>query len=193
MEYKKEFLIIGNSNVITYKDVFKYIKNDKLWLGYGHIKEFKTPEGSIKKFGNVCWFTNLQVNKRNNNLILYKTYKGNEDDYPKYDNYDAIEVSKVADIPIDYEGVMGVPITFLDKYSPKQFELVKFKKGDDDKDLTYTKPKERERERDEFNHTSEYSFVIVGIDRYAKDNAMPGKRMCINGKEQYVRILIKRI
>jgi hypothetical protein len=84
--------------------------------------------------GSACWFTNIPHNKRNEELILYKYYTPEE--YPKYDNYDAIEVSKVAEIPQDYEGVMGVPITFLEKYNPNQFEIVKFRKGNDDKDLS---------------------------------------------------------
>ena len=84
--------------------------------------------------GNICWFTNLDIAKRHEELILYKTYNSGE--YPFYDNYNAIEVKKVAEIPMDYDGVMGVPITFLDKYNPEQFEIVKFRKGDDDKDLS---------------------------------------------------------
>ena len=84
--------------------------------------------------GNICWFTNLDIAKRHEEIILYKTY--NSDDYPTYDNYDAINVNKVADIPMDYNGIIGVPITFLDKYNPEQFEIIKFRKGDDDKDLS---------------------------------------------------------
>ena len=90
----------------------------------------------VATFGNICWFTNLDIKKRHEDLILIRKY--NEEDYPKYDNYDAIEVSRVKNIPYDYEGVMGVPITFLDKYNSDQFEIIKFRKGDDDKDLVYT-------------------------------------------------------
>ena len=122
MEYGKKFLIIGNKNAITYKEIFPYIKNNELWLGITSVKDFIQPNGEIKKFGNICWYTNLEHNKRNEELILYKHY--NPSEYPKYDNYDAIEVSKVAEIPMDYEGVMGVPISFLDKYCPNQFEIV---------------------------------------------------------------------
>lgn len=122
VEYKKKFLIIGNSNAVTYKDVFKLIKDNKVWLGMNRPKEFLQPNGEIKKFGNITWFTNLKHKKRQEKLILYKEY--NEQDYPKYDNYDAIEVSKVKDIPKDYDGVMGVPISFLDKYNPDQFEII---------------------------------------------------------------------
>ena len=147
MEYHKKFLIIGNQNAITYKEIFPLIKNNQLWLGNHSVKKFLVPN-PIKRnnitqaengkyyasFGNVCWFTNLEHHKRHEFLTLYKNY--NPDDYPKYDNYNAIEVSKVADIPIDYDGAMGVPITFLDKYNPEQFEIIKFRKGDDDRDLS---------------------------------------------------------
>jgi len=121
--YDKKFLIIGNMNAITYKEVFKHIQDNRLWLGYTYPKEFLQPDGSIKKFGNICWFTNLPTRKRMDEIIVYKRYKGNEHLYPKYDNYDAINVDKVTDIPGDYTGVMGVPITFLDKYNPEQFRL----------------------------------------------------------------------
>ena len=122
MQYGKKFLIIGNMNAITYKEIFSYIKNNELWLGITSIKDFIQPNGEIKKFGNICWLTNLEHKKRNEELILYKSY--NPTEYPKYENYDAIEVSKVAEIPMDYEGVMGVPISFLDKYCPNQFGIV---------------------------------------------------------------------
>ena len=94
----------------------------KMWLGYNLVKEFIQPDKTVKKFGNICWFTNMNTKKRNETLILYKTY--NPTDYPTYDNYDAINVDRVKDIPIDYFGVMGVPITFMDKYNPDQFEIL---------------------------------------------------------------------
>jgi hypothetical protein len=138
-EYKKKFLIIGNTNAITYKEIFKLIKENKLrtgytnfnvgmffvvpnyWEKYHHIDE----EGNkIARVSTSCWFTNLEVEKHNEEMILYKTYKGNEGDYPKYDNYDGINVDRVKDIPIDYEGAIGVPITFVDKYNPEQFEIL---------------------------------------------------------------------
>ena len=121
MDYGKKFLVIGSMNAITYKEIFPYIKNDELWLGNQNVKEFRSPNGEIKKFGNILWYTNIQHKKRNTPIDLYKRYSN---EYPKYDNYDAIEVSKVSDIPMDYDGVMGVPITFLDKYCPEQFEIV---------------------------------------------------------------------
>lgn len=151
MEYEKKFIIIGNQNAITYKEIFPYIKNNELWLGAKGIGEmsFVVPQDyemhttrswrsedgtNWRSLGNACWFTNMEHGKRHTPLDLYKKYSS--ESYPKYDNYDAIEVSKVADIPMDYDGVMGVPITFLDKYCPEQFEIVKFRKGDDDKDLS---------------------------------------------------------
>ena len=143
MEYGKKFLIIGNMNAITYKEVFPYIKNDKLWWGVslnGTKCSFVVPdsyEGSnvfiengvrYGKVNNAIWFTNIDHVKRNTELDLYRRYS--PEYYPKYDNYDAIEVSKVADIPMDYSyGVMGVPITFLDKYCPSQFEILGLMSG----------------------------------------------------------------
>ena len=131
MDYNKQFLIIGNKNAITYKEIFPYIKNDMLWLGITTPDEYRLPNGEItQSVKGLCrWFTNIPHNKRNEELDLYRTY--NEQDYPKYDNYDAIEVSKVADIPMDYDGVMGVPITFLDKYCPSQFEIVGWSRHND--------------------------------------------------------------
>lgn len=124
VEYDKQFIVIGSQNAITYKEIFKLIKDNRLWLGCTLPKEFIKPDGYVQKFGNIGWFTNLSNKKRNEEMILYKTYEGNESDYPKYDNYDAIEVSKTKDIPMDYDGAMGVPISFLEKYNPEQFEIV---------------------------------------------------------------------
>jgi hypothetical protein len=136
VEYDKKFIIVGHQNAITYKEVFKLIKENKLWLGYGfpggaghfinqHYEDYATAgdhkEGMIRVSG-VVWFTNLEIKKRHEDLILYKKYT--PDEYPKYDNYDAINVDKTKEIPMDYDGVMGVPITFLDKYNPEQFEIV---------------------------------------------------------------------
>ena len=159
MEYQKKFLIIGNVNAVTYKEIFPLIKDDKLWFGYSiHSgdREFRVPDhyplaaagfrtdGSGRKYirvKGVRWFTNIDYEQRHEDLILYKKYTPEE--YPKYDNYDAINVDKTADIPCDYGGVMGVPITFLDKYNPDQFEIVAFRKGEDGKDLVFTRERER--------------------------------------------------
>ena len=129
MKYGKKFIIIGSMNAITYKEIFPYIKNNELWLGMNWVKDFVQPNGEVKKFGNICWYTNIGHSRRNTELDLYKKYSA--DEYPKYDNYDAIEVSKVSEIPMDYEGVMAVPITFLDKYCPTQFEIVGWSRHND--------------------------------------------------------------
>lgn len=124
IEYNKDFIIIGNQNAITYKDIFKLIKENKIWLGHTSPKEFLQPDGSIKTFGNISWFTNIDTQKRHENLILYKTYYGNEKEYPKLDGSEIINVDKVVDIPIDVNSILAVPLTFLDKYNPSQFQLI---------------------------------------------------------------------
>lgn len=180
IKYDKKFLIVGNWNAITYKEVFKPIKENKLWLGVNsnrnfsgfivpkhyslHGTEARVDENGnrIVSTNNTCWFTNLDIKKRHEELILYKKYDPKI--YPTYDNYNAIEVSKVVDIPIDYKGAMGVPITFIDKYNPEQFE-------------------------------------IIGSDSEVKEGLLPdivnpkwnGKidRAYIDGKRMYARLLIK--
>ncbi|MET0011757.1 adenine-specific methyltransferase EcoRI family protein [Dehalococcoides mccartyi] len=169
MNYNKKFLILGDQNAITYKEIFGYIKANKLWLGYdnGGTKWFQVPMDydiptesrkkivhGVKYFsmGRILWFTNLDTVKRHEKLTLYKKYKPEE--YPNYDEYNAINIDRSMDIPMDYTGVMGVPVTFVDKYNPEQFE-------------------------------------IIGIDRYVEDNPNYGRRFTINGKEIYARILIK--
>lgn len=124
VRYNKKFLVIGNKNAITYKEIFPLIKENQLWLGVTSPEDFIQPKGDEKKNmkGLTRWFTNIEHSKRNTPLDLYKRYTA--EDYPHYDNYDAIECGKVADIPMDYEGVIGVPITFLDKYCPSQFQIV---------------------------------------------------------------------
>lgn len=126
MKYNKKFAIIGNMNAITYKEVFPLIKENKIWLGYSQPKIFIQPDGSEKKFGNILWYTNLDIPKRHEPMLLgWKFEKGLEMGiYQKYDNYDAYNVDKVCQIPRDYDGVLGVPITFLDKYCPEQFEIL---------------------------------------------------------------------
>lgn len=124
MHYNKKFLIIGSQNAITYKEFFPLLQDNKIWLGNTSAKIFLQPDGTEKKFGNICWFTNLTHKKRFEDIILFRFYEGNKENYPTYDNFNAIEVSKVKDIPVDYKGAMGVPITFLDKYNPEQFEIL---------------------------------------------------------------------
>ncbi len=181
IKYNKKFLIIGNKNAITYKEIFKLIKQNKVWVGVmpmGYDMMFNVPDEYAKrmlktgKLGSQykiingvvygrspsIWFTNLDIEKRHEDLILYKKYFGNEKEYPKYDNYDAINVDKTKDIPVDYKGVIGVPISFLDKYNPNQFEI-----------LAKTNNKE---------HAGKY---LTGKDATAM----------INGKKLYHRILIR--
>lgn len=124
IKYNKNFLIIGNMNAATYKEIFPLFKNNQVWFGYTSPKIFITPDRTEKKFGNILWYTNLESGKRHCRIDLKSCYYGNESSYPKYDNYDAIEVSKVVNIPKDYYGLMGVPVTFLNKYCPEQFELI---------------------------------------------------------------------
>lgn len=124
IKYNKDFLIIGNMNAATYKEIFPLFKNNQVWFGYTSPKIFITPDRTEKKFGNILWYTNLESGKRHCRTDLKNCYYGNESNYPKYDNYDAIEVSKVVNIPKDYYGLMGVPVTFLNKYCPEQFELI---------------------------------------------------------------------
>ena len=137
IEYEKKFLIIGSQNNITYKEIFPLIKENKLWIGYkSGDMAFTVPDSyepretrywqdetgqKWRSLGNICWFTNLDVQKRHEDMVMYKSY--NEEEYPHFDNYNAINVNKVSEIPLDYEGTMGVPITFLDKYNPEQFEI----------------------------------------------------------------------
>ena len=121
IKYEKKFLIIGSINAIKYNIVFPLIKENKLLLGNNYVKDFRKPNNEIKKVP-TCWFTNLTHGKKNEKMILWKEYIPEEN--AKYDNYDAIEVSKTSDIPKNYDGLMGVPITFLIKYNPEQFEIV---------------------------------------------------------------------
>jgi len=177
IEYDKKFLIIGNQNAISYKEIFSLFKENKVWLGYMHPVNFIVPDHyehrefrswrdengtNWRSLGNACWYTNLDIAKRHEDMILYKNYK--KTDYMKYDNYKAIEVSRFADIPMDYEGVMGVPITFLDKYNPAQFEIIGF----------------------------DYEIRQGLLPELVKSN-WNGKidRGYINGKRLYARILIK--
>lgn len=175
MEYGKKFLVIGNTQAITYKEVFPYIKANELWLGVSSFNSgmyFVVPENyqyaatykfdrerngnKVMRVASICWFTNMPHEKRNRPIDLYKHYSN---EYKHYDNYDAIEVGKVCEIPMDYDGVMGVPITFLDKYCPEQFEILGLMSGAKDDTL------------------------LNGNDGRAK--------WYINGKGVYARILIR--
>ena len=177
IQYDKKFIIIGHQNAITYKEIFPLLKSNKMWLGFGfkggathfisnyedYASATDRKEGMIRVSG-VVWFTNLDIRKRHEELILFQKYQGNEENYPKYDNYDAIEVSKTQDIPKDWHGVMGVPITFLNKYNPDQFEII----------------------------GSDYE-VKEGLFPEIVNPKWEGKidRGYINGKRMYARLLIK--
>ncbi len=177
IEYDKKFLIIGSFNAVTYKDIFQIIKENKMWLGHGFKggnAYFKTTHSTeefakgvydentgLVKFRNVVWYTNLDIAKRDEDLILYKNF--NLEEYPKYDNYNAINVGKTKDIPIDYDGVMGVPITFLDKHNPQQFDILGM------------------------SASAGYSKEVVGIPFLGEKDARP----LLNGKNTYARIFIK--
>lgn len=161
--HEKKFLIIGNINAISYMEVFPLIRSNELWLGQNCIRHFITPAGELYETARTYWYTNLHHSKRDEEFVLVKRYKGNEENYPIYDSYNAIEVSYAVNIPMDYSGVMGVPITFLDKYNPKQFEIVS----------------SNDHRRHEGVPFKEHGLI--------KD-----KDSAINGKPKYVRILIRR-
>ncbi|MBD5585606.1 MAG: hypothetical protein HDQ88_11025 [Clostridia bacterium] len=124
MESGKAFLIINNLNSAICKAVFPFLNDNRMWLGNTSPKRFLQPDGSLRSFGNVVWYTNIDIPKRHRPLSLDCLYSGNEGRYPSYDNYDAIDVSRVSDILYDYDGTMGVPVTFLEKYCPEQFEIL---------------------------------------------------------------------
>ncbi len=154
IRYKKKFLVIGNINAITYKEIFKLIKENKAWLGVNlgrGISGFVVPENyelygtearidsqgnRIISPNNCLWLTNMDTSHRHKDIVLTKKYYGNEPQYPRYDNYDGINVNKTENIPFDFGGSIGVPITFLHKFNPDQFEIIKFRKGNDNKDLS---------------------------------------------------------
>jgi hypothetical protein len=181
IEYEKKFIIIGNINAATYKEIFALFKGNKIWLGqsiHSGDREFGVPDSypldaagfrvgeDGKKYirvKGVRWFTNLDYKELHEDLILFKNY--NKKEYPKYDNYDAIDVSETKNIPQDYDGVMGVPITFLDKYNPDQFEII--------------------------DGLNRYTLLdAAGVNQWAKDNHLHLTE--INGKSTYFRVLIKR-
>ncbi|MCR2090016.1 adenine-specific methyltransferase EcoRI family protein [Campylobacter upsaliensis] len=213
VEYDKKFLMIAPLNAITYKEVFKLIKENKLWLGYGFRAgnayfKIKKEAGKnfangvydektgLVKFRNVTWVTNLTHKKRNEILETIASYKKNPEQYPKYDNYDAINVDKTIEIPLDYDGIMGVPITFLDKHNPKQFEIVALGIVGS-VDFTCNKKMEV---LDKFgNSTGKFTFNAKGT-LYRKFNPhtdkTPAFKDCESGElysSIYARILIRKI
>jgi len=184
--YNKQFIIIGNKNAITYKEIFKLIKENRAWVGatpmgvdmlfdvpeeYAKImiengkegSNYKIVNGIVKGRSSSIWFTNMDNPKRHEEITLYRKYTSGE--YPTYDNYDAIEVGRVAEIPVDYDGAMGVPITFLDKYNPEQFEIIGM------------------------SASAGYDVEVVGLEKNSK---FKDARPLLSGKNTYARIFIKR-
>lgn len=235
MQYKKKFLIIGSGNAITYKEIFPLIRDNLMWLGVTRQGAgsmwFRVPNDTPEKkgqkikdgikyqtIGNSCWFTNLDHRKRHEALVRDLSEDYDLEKYPKYDNYDAINVDKVLKIPRDYYGVMGVPITFLGKYNPDEFEIVAFRKGEDGKDLIFTRDSEREfnrtfvslydsdcmddkklRRKNQWedylrknNNQAEIEPIDYFYPRRVKSRAAGTMNGLIDGKETYRRILIQR-
>lgn len=241
IEYRKKFLVIGNKNCITYKELFPLIRNNLLWLGVTPMSQdmlfavpksmeqdllakskngsaYRVVDGVLYARSASVWFTNLDHIKRHEKLILWKHYAPAE--FPKYDNYDAVNIDRVDTIPCDYEGVMGVPITFLDKYNPDQFEIVAFRKGEDGKDLVFTREREREfnrtfvslydvdcrddkkrRRQDQWEAYLRQNNNQAKIDPidlfYPNSMAIGGcmnapKDTSVSGQKKYARILIRR-
>jgi hypothetical protein len=178
VEHDKKFLIIGSGNAISYKEIFSLISDDRIWLGYSHPVNFRVPHSyemrkvrswrddqgnNWRSLGNACWFTNLDIAKRHEELTLYTSF--NPNDFPEYDNYNAIEVSRYKEIPCDFDGIMGVPLTFLEHHNPDQFEIV----------------------------GSDYQVKDNLLPAIVK-KSWSGKldRGYVNGKRKYARILIRR-
>jgi len=178
--FSKDFIIIGHQNAITYKGIFPLIKENRMWLGYGfkrNMAHFIAPhyedtasdadhrEGLIRVSG-VVWFTNLDHRKRHDEMIMVRRYSGHEEAYPRYDNYDAIEVSRTQDIPMDYAGVMGVPITFLTKYNPEQFQILGMCENEDLyglKTRVYTSAECNQAYLDKFGKKGTYDLNASGV------------------------------
>lgn len=226
MEHGKKFVIIGSQNAITYKEVFPLLKEDRVWLGYKSgdmaftVPDYYEPRETRfwvdesgqkwRSLGNICWFTNLDIKKRHENLILCEKYDSKK--YPKYDNYDAIEVGKVADIPCDYEEGYLVPIEYKQRLLDAGFELGSDRIDENGNECVCVRERERNNllasivPKEQIHYTSgvmgvpitfldKYNpkqFQIVGLDRYVADNPKPGHRFEINGKEKYARILVRK-
>lgn len=230
MQHQKKFLILGNMNALTYKEIFPLIRDNQLWYGasiHSGDRKFYVPndyplkasgcgvDNNGQKFirvKGVRWYTNLDYKARHEKLVLWKNYTPEE--YPKYDNYDAINVNKYSEIPCDYDGVMGVPITFIDYYCPEQFEIVAFRKGNDGKDLVFTREREfnrtfvslydvdswddkkcrRQNQWETYLRENNNQAEIEPVDYFyppsIKSRAAETMSGLINGKETYRRILI---
>ncbi len=168
MEHEKKFLIIGNKNTVIDRDIFPLFKENIIWLGTNAVHDFVQPDNTIKKFGNIGWFTNLDIKRRHETIISWKEYS--PEDFPLYDNYNAIEVGKVANIPINWDGEMGVPITFLEKYNPEQYEIVGMLADKNSPQLGF----------------------IRGIPTYIDEKHKKYVGPALNGKALYPRLIIRK-
>ncbi|MCC6660955.1 MAG: adenine-specific methyltransferase EcoRI family protein [Phycisphaerales bacterium] len=193
VEHRKKFVVIGNQNAISYKEIFGLIKSNTIWLGYSHPVAFMVPDHyemravrswrdehgqNWRSLGNACWFTNMDIAKRHEELTLYRDFDRAR--FPEYDNYDAIEVSTYKDIPADYKGVMGVPVTFLEHHNPDQFEILGTPSNEPDNDCrtrVYTSKECRDAYRERFGKPGVYDL-----------NA----RAVVNGVKVFARVLIRR-
>ena len=184
LSYDKKFLVIGNKNAIGYKDFFPLLQKDTVWLGYNNIKNFDRPDGTVQNFGNIGWFTNLEIDKQNEFLELTRKYDAAE--MPTYKNYGAININRVKDIPKDYFGIMGVPISFLDKYNPTQFEIVGMDRNSQVEKLGIDKiggeMLQRYFEQGGKGHYTENMHSLVYLDHEGKV-VFPYRRLLIRRKE----------
>lgn len=211
MEHKKDFIIIGNQNAITYKEIFPYFMSNKLWLGasiHSGDREFRVPdsypleasscrvdENGIKyiRVKGVRWFTTLEYEERHEDLVLYKSY--NPSDYPTYDNYEAINVDKTSDIPCDYSGIMGVPITFMDKYNPEQFEIIGYSEAGNNLCLKFYENMhlcQPLNGGDKANSKSARYAPMLPFNPGATDNYYTASNSDYKMKKVYQRIFIRR-
>ena len=198
MDADKKFLILGNKNAITYKEIFPYLKENKMWLGYTSPETFRISDGEItEKVNGLCrWFTNLDIKKRHDSIATGCLYGDNPVVYPAYDNYDAINCDRTNEIPDDYDGIIGVPVTFLDKYCPAQFEILGLVNGKDDLvDIKTTKDyKSYQETRQNGEKTGANGGKIYGnpvlVGKPDKGNYFTDGTNCVYST--YARILIKR-
>ncbi len=170
LKYDKQFLIIGNKNAVTNKEFFPLIYSEQVWMGYTNVHKFLQPDGTYKTFGNIGWYTNIDIQKRHEKLVLTEKYS--VDKYKKYDNFNAIDVPKISQIPVDYYGIMGVPITVVEKICPEQFEIIWQASGN----TRVCCPTE----------------ILNDILQYKKHPEDRGGCGVIEGVRQYTRIFIRR-
>lgn len=197
MEYKKDFLIIGNQNAITYKNIFHHIINKEIRVGYNQPKSFMLPNGSFQKFGNICWFTNLLVEKKSK-FNYTKKYNEEYNDYKMYDNYSAIEINKVKDIPKDYYGVIGVPASYLFFHDEKEFKIVGMSDGSYDFEFKpikkYINPIQHNKDGTKVNGSKINTRAMMQVLNSNEDSLYySAKNAELKLKSIYARIFIKKI